>query len=132
MARGAGRKAQAVEDLEVYRLAYEVSLDVYRLTRTFPKDELYGLTSQMRRAAVSVAANLAEGRGRSGSMEFKHFVSIAKGSAEELRCCLRLSTDLGFADGAHAASILEKCATVVRMLTGLFHALSGGASQDAP
>ena len=66
--------------LKVWQKAHEVTLDVYRVTQQFPKSELYGLTSQMRRAAISIGSNIAEGRGRDGDGEFRRFIQIACGS----------------------------------------------------
>lgn len=87
---------QDFRNLKVWQKAHELALSVYRDTREFPKEELYGLTSQMRRAAVSVAANLAEGCCRQGDSEFGRFVQIALGSISELDYHLLLSRDLGF------------------------------------
>jgi four helix bundle protein len=82
-------------DLRVWESAHRLTLDIYRTTAQFPRDELYGLTSQMRRCSVSVAANIAEGCGKKGDGEFQHFVGIASGSASELEYELLLSKDLG-------------------------------------
>lgn len=71
-------------NLKVWEKAYQLTLDVYKTTKGFPKDEMYGLTSQTRRAAASVAANIAEGCGRTGGAELGRFVQIAMGSASEL------------------------------------------------
>ena len=80
-------------ELEVWKKAHQVTLQVYAITREWPKEELYGLTSQARRAAVSVEANLAEGKSRTGRTEFGHFVSMAAGSAAELDCELQIARD---------------------------------------
>jgi four helix bundle protein len=83
-------------DLQVWLKAYALSLELYRLSRTFPKEEIYGITSQLRRAAVSIGANLAEGCGRRTNPEMARFVRIAMGSASELDHHLLLCKDLGF------------------------------------
>jgi four helix bundle protein len=83
-------------DLQVWSKAYALTLELYKLSRAFPKDEMYGLTSQLRRAATSIGANLAEGCGRRGNNEMARFVRIALGSASELDHHLLLSRDLGF------------------------------------
>jgi len=83
-------------DLQVWSKSYALSLELYRLSRTFPREEIYGITSQMRRAAVSIGANLGEGCGRRTNAEMARFVRIAMGSASELDHHLLLCKDLGF------------------------------------
>ncbi|GAF90359.1 unnamed protein product, partial [marine sediment metagenome] len=95
--------------------------EVYRATANFPREELYGITSQIRRCAASVAANLAEGRCRRGDREFGRFVSIALGSASETEYFLLLSRDLGFIDAARYDKLAQQAVEVKKMLTA-FHA----------
>jgi four helix bundle protein len=83
-------------DLKVWERAHHLTIDVYRATRGFPREELYGLTSQARRCSASIAANIAEGCGRRGNAEFHRFLQIASGSACELDYHLLLARDLGF------------------------------------
>ena len=83
-------------DLQVWKKSHNVALDLYRISQGFPREELYGVTSQIRRAAISIGANLAEGCGRRTSTELARFVRIATGSASELDYHLLLSRDLGF------------------------------------
>ena len=83
-------------DLNVWKSGHALTLEVYRQTKAFPKDELFGVTSQMRRAASSIPANLAEGCGREGDAELKRFVTIALGSACELDYFVLLAGDLGY------------------------------------
>ena len=83
-------------DLQVWDKAHKLTVDLYRVSREFPREEIYGITSQLRRAAVSVEANLAEGCGRRTSNELARFVRIAMGSASELDYHLLLCRDLGF------------------------------------
>jgi four helix bundle protein len=90
--------AQNVHDLIVWQRAIELTVCIYKLTRSFPKDELYGLTSQMRRASVSVASNIAEGRGRLNSAEFRQFLGISQGSIFELKTQLLVARRLKMAD----------------------------------
>jgi four helix bundle protein len=91
-------------DLDVWRLGVELAETVYRLTARFPKAELFCLTAQMRRAAVSIPSNIAEGRARNTSREFLHFLSISRGSLAELETQLELAIRLDYADsGLHAA-----------------------------
>ncbi len=84
------------EQLNVWKLAHELTLDVYNRTRVFPNEEKYGLTSQMRRSAVSVPANIAEGFKKRGSKDKARFYNIAQGSLEELRYYFILCRDLGY------------------------------------
>ena len=81
--------AQDARDLIVWQRAIELTVEIYKLTRSFPKEEMYGLTSQMRRASVSVASNIAEGRGQLNPAEFRQFLGIAQGSIFELKTQLR-------------------------------------------
>ena len=86
--------AQDYRNLLVWKKAIELTVCVYRLTREFPKEELYGLTSQMRRASVSVASNIAEGRGRLNHAEFRQFLGLAQGSIYELQTQLIVAKEL--------------------------------------
>src|SRR5438552_7744673 len=91
---GAGGVMKDFRQLQVWQKAHQLTLTLYRLTASFPHDEIYGLTSQIRRAAVSISANLAEGCGRSGDAELASFCSIACGSASELEYLVLLVRDL--------------------------------------
>jgi len=84
------------KDLIVWTKAHRLTLAVYQRTRTFPKEEMYGLTSQVRRASASIGANIAEGCGRRSDAEMKLFLQIARGSASELECHLLRAKDLQF------------------------------------
>jgi four helix bundle protein len=86
------------KDLEAWKVSVDFAVDVYRLTGTFPKEEIYGLTSQLRRASVSIPANIAEGAARNSTKEFIQFLHIALGSASEVETHLILAQKLGFAD----------------------------------
>jgi len=86
---------KSVEDLDVFKLAHRLVLKIYPLTSTFPKEELYGLTSQMRRSAVSIPSNLSEGANRLTSAEYRHFVGIARGSVGEICYQILLTKDRG-------------------------------------
>ena len=107
--------ARNFQDLVVWQKAHELVLDVYRLTRSFPKEETYGLTSQLRRSAVSIAANIAEGFKKKGRNDKLRFLNIAQGSLEETRYYLILSQDLHYGE---TAPTLEKLVEVSRMLEG--------------
>ena len=91
---------------------------VYRLTATFPRDERYGLTSQLRRSSSSIAANLAEGCGRNGDAELARFCSIAMGSASELEYHLLLARDLNLVNTADYTALAQQTSEIKRMLTG--------------
>jgi four helix bundle protein len=89
---------QTFRDLQVWQRSMELTVAVYRLTKNSPREEAFGLTSQIRRSAVSIPSNIAEGHGRMNPREFKHFLLIARGSNSELETQLELSGALGFAD----------------------------------
>lgn len=110
-------------DLNVWRKSHEIAVDVYSVTKSFPSEELYALTSQMRRSAVSIAANIAEGCGRSSDADFARFVVIALGSASEFEYQLLLARDLGFLEPAHYEAMSKKVVEVKRMLAGLVRKL---------
>ena len=110
--------------LKVWQKSHRLTLAIYTATKPFPKDELYGLTSQLRRAASSVAANIAEGCGRNGSAELARFCHIAMGSASELEYHLLLAKDLGLlTDGAYT-SLDSGVTEVKRMLTAFLQTLT--------
>jgi len=85
---------QNFRNIQVWQKAHELTLQVYKATKTFPKEEIYGLTSQMRRAALSIPCNIAEGCARSTDADFARFLDIAIGSASEVECQLLLARDL--------------------------------------
>jgi four helix bundle protein len=99
--------ARSFCDLVVWQKAHLFVLAVYQFTAGFPKQEIYGLSSQMRRAAVSIAANIAEGFRRRGKADEARFMNIAEGSVEECRYYLILASDLGYGDTSPLAPILE-------------------------
>jgi len=100
--------AKSFQDLVVWQKAHAFVLNVYRETRDFPKEELYGLTSQFRRAAVSIAANIAEGFKKRGKQDKVRFLNIAQGSLEESRYYLILSSDLGYGETAQLKIQIEE------------------------
>jgi four helix bundle protein len=106
-------------NLQVWHKAHQLTLSVYRLTATFPREELYGLTTQLRRSSASIAANLAEGSGRNGDAELARFCSIAMGSASELEYHLLLAKDLNLLTAADHTTLTDLTTEVKRMLTGL-------------
>ncbi len=93
--KGEGRR-NSYRDLIVWQKAMELAKETYLVTKTFPKEEIYGLTSQIRRCAISIPSNIAEGRGRGGDKEFVRFLQISLGSVYELQTQLDLSLELGY------------------------------------
>lgn len=110
---------KSIEDLAVYKKAHLLTLEVYHLTERFPKNELFGLVSQMRRSSVSINSNLMEGGARITTAELLHFIGIARGSASELKYQLLLSKDLGFLNEKEYINVYKQLDEVLRMLTGL-------------
>jgi four helix bundle protein len=106
-------------DLKVWERAHRLTLQAYCVTKCFPREELYGLTSQVRRCSASIAANVAEGCGRRGNGEFHRFLQIASGSASELDYQLLLAHDLGFLEDETYQSMNKGLAELRRMLTAL-------------
>ncbi len=100
-----------------------MTLAVYNATTMFPRDELYGLTSQIRRSCASIPANIAEGCGRGGDGEFARFLQIAMGSASEIEYHLLLASDLKFLDGSNYERLATEVTEVKRMLTSLIQKL---------
>ena len=110
-------------ELRVWKAAYKLSLIVYKATAGFPKSETYGLTSQIRRAVVSVGANIAEGQRRRTSKDFGNFLAVAEGSLAELQHCLMLAKDLSFLDEDNYQSIAKEADSVEKMLVRLQQSL---------
>jgi four helix bundle protein len=106
-------------DLTVWQKAHELTLAVYRMTAGFPREELYGLTSQLRRSCASIPANLAEGCGRNGDAELARFCSIAMGSASELEYHLLLARDLNLINPKDHDDLAARATELKRMLAGL-------------
>jgi four helix bundle protein len=111
--------AKSYRDLRVWQGARELTVAIYAATKRFPDDERFGLTAQARRAAISIASNVAEGHGRRTPAEFRHFLGMARGSRYELETQLQIATDLGFIPEAGHASLLERTSTLSRMLNKL-------------
>ncbi|MGA8539098.1 MAG: four helix bundle protein [Terriglobales bacterium] len=107
------------KELRVWSKAHELTMLVYRLTRAFPRDEIYGLTSQIRRSAASIGANIAEGCGRHSDGEMARFLQIARGSASETEYHLLLAKDLGFLQEGDFQAAEQAVVAVQRMLTAL-------------
>ena len=108
-------------ELKVWQKAMEMVTEVYRITQTFPREEIYGLTSQIRRAAVSVPSNIAEGQGRLTRGEFRQFLGHAKGSLAELETQILIAKNLGYINDP--LRTLDRLSEVARMLNGLLNSL---------
>ena len=113
--------------LEVWQLAIELVTQVYAVTRQFPREELYALTSQLRRAAISVPSNIAEGQGRLSAGEFRQFLGHARGSLMEIETQLIIASNLGYLAPERLAELSRMCERVSQMLYRLLQAIS-----DAP
>jgi len=120
--------------LEAFVLTDSLVVDVYRATRTFPVEERYGLQSQLRRGAVSVAANIVEGSARPSERDYLHFIAIALGFASEVRYLVELAVRLGFLDPSGGTELARRYDRVVRALQGLVTALTEARSpkSEAP
>ena len=116
--------AQDYHDLIVWQKAIDLSVGIYELTKEFPKNELYGLTSQMRRTSISVASNIAEGRGRLNAAEFRQFLGLAQGSLFELRTQILIARKLGFALGDSLNDLDLLSQEVSKMLRTLIERLT--------
>jgi four helix bundle protein len=107
------------ENLDVWKKSIELTLSIYEATERFPRDERFGLMSQLRRAGVSIAANIAEGAGRKSLKEFINFLSIAQGSASEVETELLIAFRLGYLTETEYKGIVSKLDEIGRMITGL-------------
>jgi four helix bundle protein len=114
------------QKLEAWSKAIELVTDVYRGSEHFPREERYGLTSQIRRAAVSIPANLAEGAGRRSAKEFAYFLSNSQGSASELETELIIANRLGYLDEATFAKLISQLERIGRLITGLMRHIRVG------
>ena len=110
-------------DLKVWRKSMALVKQVYRLCAGFPREEMFGLTSQIRRAAVSIVANIAEGAERNGTQEFVHFLGIARGSAAELETLLLLSSELDLAPIKSVPPLRDELTAIRKKLSALMRSL---------
>ena len=107
------------KDLDVWKKSIELVTDIYHLTNDFPKEEIYGITSQIRRAAVSIPSNIAEGAARSSKKEFSHFLSISLGSLAELETQVIISKKLNIISEDNFKLLINNLTTIRKMLLGL-------------
>jgi len=111
---------------DVWKKSHNLTLAIYKASSPFPQSELYGLTSQIRRASASIPANIAEGCGRSGDAELARFFQIAMGSASELEYHILLAKDLGFMDESTFENLSSETISIKRMLTSFIKRLRSG------
>jgi four helix bundle protein len=110
-------------DLVAWQKAMDLVENVYQITKGFPKEELYGLTSQLRRASISIPSNIAEGHCRNGSREFVHHLSIALGSLGETETQMLIAQRLGYIAEGDVTSFVEAASETGRIIVGLMHSL---------
>lgn len=123
-----GRTVRSYRDLRVWTEGMELAEVCYRATREFSREEAYGMTSQIRRAAAAVPANIAEGYGRESPKEFVRFLRIAQGSLKELETHLMLASRVELATNEEIAPVLVQCEAVGKMLRALIRSMQRGAS----
>lgn len=111
--------------LQVWSKSHEIVIEVYKITESFPKDEIFGLTSQLKRASVSIPTNIAEGCGRGSDADFKRFIQIAFASASEVEYLIFLSFELSYIEEANYKKLNEQIIEIKRMLAGLIYKLKG-------
>lgn len=120
------------QDLEVWQKAMDLVVESYRASKSFPSDERYGLTAQIRRSAVSVPSNIAEGRGRFGLGGFLYHLSVATGSLMELETQFLIAQRLEYLEPADARTVFERTAEVRRLLAGMVRALRAKQGSAVP
>ena len=117
-------KIESVEELDVFKRSHQATLKIYEISKKFPADERFGLVSQMRRAAASIATNLIEGSYRLNRAEYRQFVGIARGSSGELKYHLLLAKDLGYLSKSDYAVLRAELDEISKMLMGLAKSLA--------
>lgn len=122
--------ARTYKDLVAWQKSMELVTELYRVTQRFPKEEIYGLRAQVRRAAVSVPSNIAEGQARYSHMDFQRFLRQAKGSLVEVETQMLIAVNLGFLDNRDAKPILGRAAEVGRILNALLNSIRERTSEN--
>jgi len=123
-----GPTFQSYRDLVVWQASMTLAEECYRVTRAFPREELFGLTSQIRRSAASIPANVAEGHGRENTGSFIQFLRIAQGSTKELETHLYLAERVGLLETERLSGLMERCGDVGKMLRSLIRSLQDRAA----
>ena len=121
--KGPSKMLKNYKELKVWQKAYKLCLEIYRITAKFPKEERYGLTSQIRRSVVSIPSNIAEGYGRKTTMDYVRMLYISYGSVCELETQILLAGDLGFVEKGELSSLIKDIAEIERMLKVLIKSL---------
>ena len=125
-------RTRSFRDLHVWAQSVNLIIEVYRMTRSFPREEQYGLTAQLRKAAVSIAANIAEGYGRSTRGEYLNQISVARGSANEVEALFAVSEELGMVQSSELSQVRSRLDTTQRMLTRLKAGLEAKSRSQNP
>lgn len=110
--------AESYKNLKVWKEAKDLAIFVYRITKKFPKDEMFGITSQLRRAVVSIPSNIAEGSSRGSRKDYSRFVEIATGSLNEVENLVGISSELGYINKIESETFTEKIITIGNLLGG--------------
>ena len=131
MAASGREPIRSYRDFEVWQLSMDLSERCYRETARFPKDEMYGLTSQIRRASVSIPANIAEGYGRETTGSFVQFLRVSQGSLKELETLIMLASRVGHLASEVSTSLQETCERVSKMLRNLIRSLQARTDRSA-
>lgn len=105
---------------DVWKKSHKLALEVYNVTKSLPKDEVYGITSQLRRASLSIPTNIVEGTGRNSEKEFAYFINIASGSAAEVEYLIEFSMDYGYINSKEHEELNDKVIVVRKMLSALY------------
>ena len=124
MSKSARNPIKSYRDLDVWQLGMEIVVQVYHVTQAFPAGEKFGLTAQLRRAAVAIPSNIAEGHNRLGAGELRRFVSIARGSVAEVQTQLEVAVALGFIGATQITAPSSQLDTLSKMLFGLYRRLA--------
>jgi four helix bundle protein len=125
-------RPKSYRDLIVWQKAMALAQSVYKLTENLPKREAYGLADQSRRAAVSVASNIAEGYGRLSDLQFRHFLGNARGSLYEMQTQVELAMNLGYLKTENGRQLIDQSWEVARIMNGLIASLSSSKVDDNP
>jgi len=112
--------------LKIWERSHAFTLNIYKTTKSFPKEELYGITSQLRRAAASIPTNIAEGCGKQTEKDFARYISISAGSTSETEYLLTLSTDLKYLNESHSKELIIEINEIKKMLNGLLIKIANG------
>ena len=115
---------QNFKDLIAWQKGMDLVLEIYAVTKAFPREEIYGLTSQLRRAAVSIPSNIAEGQARFSKRDFRHFLRTAKGSLAEVQTQVAIAGKLGFISESQQEALEERMHELARILNGLINSMA--------